>query len=237
MNDKNKDSVLFDALLKTAATDAFEKEIRSLPSDTELNKQYTLSDVTDQKIRAMIHKGLSKTKLRRFGKYFMQLAAVLAIAFTILIVTLFSVEASREYIIETVINWKDNHVEINYTPQEDVYEGDLYLPVYMPDGFSEDYNDLTDDPYLYVYENADGYTIHFLQSEESGGTGTSRVDPGHMALSRIEINGQPAKLYEGIREQDINILIWEANDMEFQLHSYIDTDELIRIAESLTLQD
>lgn len=235
MNDKNKDSVLFDALLKTAAADAFEKEMRSLPNNDELNEQYTLSDETDQKIRTMIHKGLSKTKLRQFGKYFMQLAAVLAIAFTILIVTLFSVEASREYIIETVINWRDNHVEINYTQQEVSYDGDIYLPAYIAEGYSLDDYDLNDDPYYFFYENEDGYSLDFLFSEDS--TGTSRVDPANMALSRIEINGQPAKLYEGIREQDINILIWEAYGMEFQLRGLIEADELIHMAESLTLQD
>ena len=235
MNDKNKDSVLFDALLKKAAADALKKEMSSLPACDELNERYALSNETDQKIRTMLHKSVSKTKLQRFGKYFMQLAAVFAIAFTILIVTLFSVEAARDYIIETVVNWKDNHVEINYTPQEAEYDGDLYLPAYLPSGYSLDHYDLTDDPYYFFYENEDGYSLDLLFSEDS--TGTSRVDPANMALSKIEINGQPAKLYEGIRKQDINILIWEAYGMEFQLRGLTDGDELIRVAESLTLQD
>ena len=237
MNEKNKDTVLFDALLKTAAADAFEKEMQSLPTCDELDDRCRLSDETDQKIRTMLHKSISKTKLQRFGKYFMQLAAVFAIAFTILLVTLFSVEASREYIIETIVNWKDNHVEINYTPQKAEYDGDIYLPAYLPEGYSldEDHYDLTVDPYYFRYENADGYTLDFIFSNDS--TGTSRVDPAHMALSRIEINGQPAKLYEGIRDQDINILIWEAYDMEFQLRGLVDGDEMVRMAESLTLQD
>lgn len=235
MNEKNKDTVLFDALLKTAAADAFEKEMQSLPTCDELDDRYTLSKEADQKIRAMIRKDISKTKLRRFGKYFMQLAAVFAIAFTVLIITLFSVEAAREYIIETVVNWKDNHVEINYTPQQAEYDGELYLPAYLPDGYNIDHYDLTDDPYYFVYENKDGYSLDLVFSENS--TGTSRIDPANMASSKIEINGQPAKLYEGIREQDINILIWEAHGMEFQLRGLVDGDEMIHMAESLTLQD
>ena len=235
MNRKDKDSVLFDALLKTAASDAFKKEMGDLSACEELNERYTLSDETDQKIRGMIHKSISKTKLRQFGKYFTQLAAVIGIAFAILTVTLFSVEAARDYIVETVVNWKDNHVEINYTPQQGEYDGDLYLPAYLPEGYTLERYDLSDDPHHFGYESTDGYSLDFIFSKDS--TGTSRVDPAHMALSHIEINGQPAKLYEGIRDKDVNILIWEAYDMEFQLLGLVDANEMIRIAESLTLQE
>jgi hypothetical protein len=49
MSEKKKQDVVFDALLQAAASDAFEAEMRALPSEEALNERYGNTDRLERK--------------------------------------------------------------------------------------------------------------------------------------------------------------------------------------------
>ena len=80
-NDNDIDAELFDALLKSAAFDAIEKELDQLPSCEGANRTHKPSKELDAKIALMLQESLTKSRRRRKRNNFLRLVAGLMIVF------------------------------------------------------------------------------------------------------------------------------------------------------------
>lgn len=232
MVSRDKNEEMFDALIKSAINDEFHKEIEALPTNEELNKLYTPSPELDMRIKKLIDKSYRKSKMQSFSKTILKVIACIAICFTLLSAGLLSVEATRNKIFNIIIEWHEKYTKVEFKDSAtDSKQSGIYQPSYLPDGFSQTSLKKLGNVDMLVYSNNTGETIIF--SQWTYGSGSSSVDNENKKYSEIEISGNKAYLFEAIKEDDSNILTWQAGDMVFELTSSIESKELIHIAESL----
>jgi hypothetical protein len=223
-----RSDMLLDALLKAAVREAFKKEIDALP-DNEKLAAYKPSPVLDKRIGSLIKSSYRKIQARRFVKGLGKAAACLCVLLAVSSVILLSVEATRNAIFNAVLDWQDEYTEIKYEGASE--NNSIYRPTYLPEGFHEksvegDINFTT-----VFYENDAGVSIIFDQ--QKAGSGTTLVDNEHSDYYEVQISGNIGHLFKSKTENDSSILIWEDHGIVFELLSVFNSDELIRMAESV----
>lgn len=229
MNKAEKNEVLLDSLLKISLTEAFEKEIAELPSIEELNKKYKSSNELDKRINALIKKSNKKSKLKRISKRFGKVAACICIVLTVSSVVLFSVSATRNAILNAIIQWKEQYSEIKFVDSNT--SSAIYRPAYLPSGYQENVTEKFGNTVMITYANGAGEQIIFSQWPFDAGT--SLVDSENTKYIETQVSGEKAYLFEGQTDEDSNTLIWQSNGMVFELTSKVDSSELKLIGESL----
>ncbi len=204
MNDDRNKEILFDTLIKLSITKAFEKEISSLPSIEELNKEYKSSPELDKRINSISSKYYRKSKISWFSKKLGKAAAFLCILFTMSSIVLLSVSATRNVIFNAVIQLHEKYTEVTFG--EPTIYNDIYQPTYLPKGFSESASKKFGNTVLVTYSNKDGKEVLF--SQWTYNTGTSFVDNENTNYTETEISGEKAYLFKAQTEEDSNTLIW-----------------------------
>ena len=118
------------------------------------------------------------------------------------------------------------------TETKDIEQSGIYYPTYIPKGFKETATEKFGNTVMLVYANEAGEEILFDQNP--GGTGKTSVDNENTIYREIEISGNEAYLFEGMREEDASVLIWESGGVVFKLiSSSVDSADLIRMGESI----
>ncbi len=229
MNEARKNEVLFDSLLKISLADALEEEMAALPPAEELNREYRPSPELDRRIHALIGKRVKRSRFKRIAKRFLQAAACLCVALTVASAVLLSVSATRNAILNAIIQWTEDYSEVKFEDSD--INGALYRPAYLPGGYRENAIEKFGNTVMITYANGEGAQIIFSQWPYDAGT--ALVDSKNTTYKEIRISGQPAYLFEAQTDEDSNTLIWQANGTVFQLISKADGGELKLIAESL----
>ena len=135
----DKDDALFEALLKSAAFEAIEKEIEELPSCEEMNRAHKPSVELNAKIALMLQESLTKSQRRRKRSNFLRLVAGLMIVFVMSMGVMFCFEPTRHFVLNICADIKSVYYH-NNIPEHDISKnhiGDYYLPTYIPEGFEE----------------------------------------------------------------------------------------------------
>lgn len=230
MTEQSPNDKLFDALLDLAVTDAMEKEIDNLPSEEELNAIYKPSNEMNARINHIIKTGLRKHKRKRVIKTVNRIAASLVILFVVMSAALLSVKATRNAIFNAFLDWQNKSTDIRFT-DPDKNNLDVIRPAYIPVGYSETSTEKFGSVYTIIYSNSQGNEILFDQwPAESSNTS---IDNENTNMTEITVGGNKAYLFEAANEIQKSVLIWEAEGIVFQLTAQIDSDELIRIAETI----
>ncbi|MCL2774742.1 MAG: DUF4367 domain-containing protein [Oscillospiraceae bacterium] len=230
MQSSEKDDEIYDALLKVALKEAMRKKMEKLPTCEELEGMYKPSPEYEKKLRKMISRATRKGKITTFKKYFKKTVASAAIVIVILTAVLMTVEASRNYIFDTIIKWYGQYTYVELGNSGTDVNINMPRPKYIPDGFTEVQLNLNGDMKFLIYQNSDGEKIIFEQySNESFATAT---DNEQKSFVETDINGNEAALFEST-DGDYNILFWKYNDSVLKLMAKIDTDELIEMAKSV----
>jgi len=105
---------LFDELLKIAAKDAMQREMDAEPSLEELNALYPRSKSLDKKVYAAIKRYERAEKIKKSMYVFSRAAAVLCIVIVLGGSLLYSVEASRNFIRNLLIDVREDHVVLDF---------------------------------------------------------------------------------------------------------------------------
>ena len=83
--------------------------------------------------------------------------------------------------------------------------------------------------YSIRYENENGEKIS-LHNYKSGG---SNLDNEHHAITDVTINGSPGQYFSATDEKSQNMLIWYNDKGFFIIATYLDKDEILKIAENI----
>ncbi len=230
MTNNDRNDAIFDALLKVAAQDAFQREIDALPSVEELNSKYQPSDFFDRKIRALIKNSYRKSKIKKALKKGGKVAASIVLVLILLSVVLLSVEATRNAIFNAIIEWHEEFTEIRFEDSEEVRETS-YAPSYLPEGYSEQSTNRFGNTLMIIYSDKDGNRVIFDQKPSDAGT--IFVDSENNKYKELELSGIKAFLFEPTDENERNMLIWQVDGYTFQISSSVESEELIKIGESV----
>lgn len=238
MNKQEMRDQIFEVMLQTAVKENFEKELHELPTAKELKDDYELSEATRKEIEKLIKTVNHKSTRRRMQKAAKRAAVIAAIIIPVSMVSLLSVEASRNVIFNAVMNWASDHVAIQYqdgqssssvTSSPDDSE---IKPRYLPEGFIETEVNQAGPNYAIKYQNAQGELILFRRnplSEER----SFAVDTEHTTYKEIEIQGEKASLFAANEPNGMSYLVWKSHTYSFQLNSEISPEQLIKMAESV----
>ncbi|MGI6679670.1 MAG: DUF4367 domain-containing protein [Dehalobacterium sp.] len=234
MEKNNIDDQLLDTMLKIAVERAFEQEMNEMMSVEEMNDQYQPSPELDKKIRKLISRHRFKKKVSLWEKTFVKVAASAAVVIVISGTILLNVEATRNYIFNTVIRWQEDHFSFQHGDNDSnngVIDEKIYRPAYLPTGFMETSLNIIGDIIKITYENDDGMAIILKQSPAQ--SSHILVDHEDKKYSVIKINGREAYLFETTKDDKNNLIVWESQGIIFLISSEIESGELISMAESI----
>lgn len=239
MDKKEMKDQIFEVMLQTAVKENFEKELHELPTAKELTDDYELSESTRKEIEKWIKTANHKSTRLRMQKAAKRAAVIAAIIIPVSMVSLLSVEASRNLIFNALMEWKSDHVDIKYqdgqassseTSSPDDFE---IKPHYLPEGFVEAETRQTGSGLTTEYRNDQGEFILFRRSPLSKER-TFAVDTERTTRTEIEIQGEKASLFIANEPDGISHLMWKNHSFSFLLSSKISPEQLVKIAESVT---
>ncbi len=239
MTGKQQNEKLFDALLEAAVSQAFQEEIEQLPSNEELNAVCKPSPELDMRINELIDQNRRKAKRKHFRRRSRKIAAGIAVVFTLLATVTLSVEATRNKIFNAYLDWQDKYTSIEFKDTKDptekkiLEESSLYHPTYLPKGFKQTSTQKFGRTVTLVFSNDADKEILFDQRPADVGTLTSSIDNEHTIYKEVEVSGNKAYLFEAIRDEDASVLIWQEKELIFSLTAQVNSEDLIRMAESL----
>lgn len=222
-------NLLFDALLKAAIREVYERETDAL-ADEETLRGCTPSPALDRRIDGIIKGYNRKKRARRLAKGLGKAAACLCLLLAVSSIILLSVEATRIAIFNAVLTWREQYTEIWYEMPSDT-SGHTYRPAYLPEGYTEKEFRPGGSITMIIYENEAGDQIIFVQ--EPAGNGTTAVDNEHTDYSRVKVSGSEGHLFEAQDKDNASMLIWEKHGIVFNLIAVLEGKELIRIGESV----
>jgi hypothetical protein len=218
---------LFDAMLRASITDAFERDMNALP-DYDALYAHQPSPALDRRIDRLIKKSYLRIKAKRFTSRLGKAAAFFCILLTVASVILMSVSATRNAIFNAILKWHEQYTEIRFGESS---ERHFYRPAYLPAGFSEQTFEAGDNYTTIVYKNSNGEKL--VLDQQAADTGVNLVDNENTDYSEIQIHGNTGYLFKAKTESDANIVIWEQNGIVLELISTLESDELLRVAESM----
>ncbi|HEY8348483.1 MAG TPA: DUF4367 domain-containing protein [Clostridia bacterium] len=225
MTEQEKSEIIFDAMMKIAVREAFEREMSELGSE-EADETDKPSPELEKRVKRLIDKSYMKSKMRRYMKLAGKIAVCICITFTIISL---SVRATRNAIFNAIIELQEKYTRVDFGESETVTG--IYRPTYLPEGFSETSTVKFGNTVMIKYSKADDAEI--VLSQRPAESGTSLVDNENTDYMEVEVSGVTAYLFSGSSANDISTLIWQANGTVFELTSTISIDELIKIGKSL----
>ena len=226
----NLNEKIFDAMLKVAFEEAVNQELASYPSDEELNKLYPPSAAFNKRIMKIIAKHERASKRKQAARSILRVAAAIGIFFTVSTFILMSVEASRVFLLNAIINMHDEHVVLEFRDNEDNVTDNVR---HIPGDFGFDYvgSHAFDNLLIATYVNAVGEQI-IWQQHISGNLRTA-IDTAYREFSTITLNNQDAFLFESTDDEAQHIIIWERNRIVFQIFTNTNIEQALAIAEAL----
>ena len=229
MNASRNDKLL-DALVKVAIEESVEKEMQALPDIEELNKMYPLSTTLDKRVKEIIAAESRKHKRKQVAKTMGKMAASIAIFCTIGAALLFSVEGSRIFILNTLIDHRNDHIAVEFWSYENLQEISLDLSRGLPAGYEFMDIQLFDTMTITRYETIDGLEI--LMMEQFDTNLTVAVSTDFRDFSIIEIGGHDVYLFDATgSEGNMHVIMWSEGPNVVQMISAIDVNELLALVE------
>ncbi|WP_313339561.1 DUF4367 domain-containing protein [Sedimentibacter sp.] len=236
LNKKQKEK-LFEVLLSYAVKESAIKEINEMPTEEQIKENVYFSATFENKMKKLLKKQKHKRILRSAYVYSKKIAVFVSVIISIGFGTLMTVEAVQKAVINTVVEWYEDHNGFifkntsNKSAEEILNESKIKLPAYIPEGFelseSEDYDSFK----IYVYKNEEGKNLVFNATVVTDKNETF-IDNEYTDYEIIEINGNEAYLFMGIEDNYVSI-IWTDGNILYNISSDRNLIEIIRMVKSL----
>jgi len=236
-----KNDKLFNAVVKVAAEDAWQEEMDSLPSLEELNEMYPPSESLDKRVYGTINKAARRGKIKKAIRITSKLVAGFCVFIVLAGGLLMSVGASRTFILSRIINMGEDYVQISFYLGyvEDLEIGELVVN-FIPEDFTfYEQGELAEGHTYYLFRSniRRGIMIqHTIVHEDMGTVDMFKPMTEGNNFSIISLHGQVAYLFTSADENKVNTISWNYGRHFLSVSAFLDVDELMRIAEGMTLK-
>ncbi len=225
MINKSVDNAVFDAILRKAFTEAFEREV------AEIEAQPSAAGALPEKYRRAERKYYNKKMKQSSGTYAVlrKIAACILICLSVGFAALMAIPTVRASVWDSVVNFCEKYIKFDFNVTAGVEEtiGEYTLG-YVPDGFVRTAVVETDAKNKYRYENGQHtFSIVYHCSEDNGIT----YDDENGKLHIIDINGTDGYLVEYF--DGTSALVWRYNNAVFTVDGDIPVSEIVKIAEKI----
>lgn len=219
---KDKNEELFDHIIEYGAsrwTDEISPD--NIPEEE-------LSDQLNQKIDTMFSSARKRANRKRRFITARRIAAVFVVLLTMASVTVMSVEAFREPVINFIFNKGSSQDRTRIQTQTNGEDKDFHFN-YMPSGYSFSEKNVSDNNshILYKYQNKSSNIIYINIILDSTIENYSNMDKSDYTIFKYN-----STEYYYI-ENTFNQLLWYKNKVIYKINAPLSRDELIKIAEGI----
>lgn len=225
--DLERNEKLFDALLKVAFEEVIDREMESLPSSEELNKMYPRSASINKRFNNIINPPIKESTAKRVSRIAFRGAASLAIFFTVGTIVLMSVEASRVFILNTIINIYDDHVVFDFGEIGQTTDNGDSLYEFVPTGFSYVTSQHLENVSIFIFTNEEGERLVFQR--HFGTTLRIAVDNENRDFRIGEIDGNELYIFEAPSDGYSHVIMWDERAYVYKIISSVELCQLFDI--------
>lgn len=225
-----------DALISLVVTEAEERELASLPSLEEMNKEFQPSENFQKKMNRLLKKARRKEEWGNIWQPTKKALTVLTTVVTVLTCSFLPAKAVQDAVVNTIIQWQDKFIDIVYSVDESD-NMNLNLPLhvklnYVPSGYLLSSETSKSDRYMarYASDGDNWYTIRIIAIDSNQSVS---LDAEFTKYYSIKFDDHNA--IWGIRDDSSNSLVWEESRLSYELIGDINISELLRIAEGITV--
>jgi len=232
------DKKIFEAVIKVAAEEAWQEEMKSLPSLEELNEIYPASESVDKRVYGIINTAARRGKIKKTIQTTARLVAGICVLMVLAGGVLLSVEASRTFILSRIISMGEDYVQIHFHLgyAADLQVGELVIN-YIPADFAFYAQGELAEGYVYYLFRSDTRRVimisHLVASDDSCSIFMYNPMTEYCEFTTISLNGQTAYLFV---VPSHNTISWNYGRHFISISAWIDVEELIEIAEMITIE-
>lgn len=233
MNNQRLNSKFFEAMLEEAVIEDFENKIKNIEKN-QSDDNHVFSSDFEKNMNKLFKKNRQKIFYNKTKRILSKVAIWVIALFIISSIGLLSVQASRVFIFNAVLEWKDKYVSVKF---EDDNEATLkksgeYSINYISDGLKI-YDKKVNGANISIRYKNKADIIIYLSWRPITDAGELLVDSENTNYYKTKINGYEAYVFEAKSINDRNIIVWQDKDNTLKLFSTIKVDELIKMAESI----
>ena len=223
-----------DAMVALVVAEAEARELAGMPPLRELNAAFEPSSSFLRRMRKLLRRARNARrgkKLRKAAKRTLLCGAAMLV---LLCGGMMQVEAVREAVISTLIEWNERFARIRYpgsTSTGAILPERIELG-YIPEGFVVQ-QILPSDGFSFIVSYGNGTDDFTLQLSVVDGQNETAVDNEHTAYYTVQFDGHDALWCASDKGYDL--LLWKQNGIAWHISGTLGLAELIRIAEGITL--
>lgn len=225
MINKSVDNAVFDAILRKAFTEAFEREV------TEIEAQPSAAESLPEKYRKAERKYYNKKMKQSSGTYAVlrKIAACILICLSVGFAALMAIPTVRASVWDSVVNFYEKYIKFDFNVtsvgEETIGE---YTLGYVPDGFvrTDEVEESTRNKYR--YEDQERYfciSYYYTEYKEIN------YDDENGEIHIIDIDGKDGYMVDYL--DGTHAIVWRHNNAVFTVDGDISVSEMIIIAEKI----
>lgn len=226
-----RDERILDGLIKIAAIEVFHEEMDALPSDEELAKMYPSVKAFEKRGFAIINREFRTINRKKALRNFSRIAAAFCVFMGVCVTVLMAYPATRNLILNFLIDVRDDHVIIEFDINAVVAEADFGTDFsFLPDDFSLIEHRALENMVIYAFENPEGHVImvdHFL-----GHSLSVALDNEYAHFSEIQLSTGTAHISVANYENNLSTVVWAEGDGVILITTTLDAETLKTLAEN-----
>jgi len=223
----DRNDKLLEAMFRVALEETIDRDMNALPNTEELNKIFPRSDAVDKKFRELVSSNAQKDSGKRISQGFVKVVASIIVMFILSAIALLSVEASRSFIFNTIINIQDDHVAFDFG--DVLYNGeyDSNIPIFYIDGFEYIGGRRHYTRNTFIYENIFGEQI--ILQQHKGMSLRVLIDNEHREFTIKRVESNDVYIFAATSNDYSHIIMWAQGDNVLNLVSNMELEHLINI--------
>lgn len=224
MINKSVDNAVFDAILRKAFTEAFEREV------AEIEAQPSAAGALPEKYRRAERKYYNKKMKQSSGTYAVlrKIAACILICLSVGFAALMAIPTVRAFVWDSVVNFYEKYIKFDFNVaavgEETIGE---YTLGYVPDGFVRTAEVEESMRNKYRYENQESYFCISYYTEYR----EFNYDDENGQIHIIDVNGTDGYFVEYF--DGTSALVWRYDNAVFTVDGDISVSEMVKIAEKI----
>ena len=223
----------FEALLRLAVIECFDKEMNAIPPREDLEKMYTFSDRHIRRMKKLFARAKRMEIWKAVRRYSYRVAAAFILTLAMLFGALMFNDNVRAAVQETIIEWFDTFTKFTFgngTGSDSDMEQEWSLG-FLPDGFVESDAFTWGAGKTTVYTNEKDEILDFSYSPTDGAfIATDNENADYKTLFN---NGIEYHIFNSLLEELPSSVIWEYDGFAFTISALLNQDELMEIAISV----
>ena len=223
-----------DAFLAMVVLEAQQRRLEALPSLEEMNQQFDPTPSFQDRVDRTLRKTKFGEKLKQGLKHCRRGLVAGMACITLLSGSLMQVHAVQEIVVDTLLKWKDQYVDVFFLSGQGTHDPiESVVLEYIPEGY-----ELTQEPfqateyYFAQYENEDQERL-LISIEPQDDENATAIDNEQTDFYAIELDGMDVLWC--VTGDNRNTVIWENNGLSCKLSSSMDLRELLEIAEKIKI--